>query len=382
MAAMQPAPAQHLYPARFFMRPFRFDLGGGLIPFVAGGANVTVPLRKQGYLDMLVVHLTAAYTVATAALIFVELGAYNCVQTFNLSVPNKPQPPVNAGGFFMHVWNLRNRDFNPKAQQWRFPAQGTLDANAYWAGLVDAFPVALGAETLTLWWVLPTHYSVDDIRGTVPLGNQEQVNLIVTPAALADYLAVAGNFTLATWTLDVEQVWLAPPPPGAPIMPTTSMPNADGVDTDWIVAYDETYQAIVAAGLNLVNITPNYTILGMAHATTYATASVIAQKDMASITGLQLVLNSQQLFPDGPIAAALFAMHTVYENDVPLPLGVWMYDRDVLGRADWIYTDSLTEIQSQIVISATAVAGTNPRIYTSTRRLIDLNPAAHLLAAG
>jgi hypothetical protein len=376
------APGQILYPARFFMRPFRFDLGGGDKPFVSGGATVTVALRKQGYLDMLVVHLVAAFTVENAALVPIELGLYNAVKTFNLAIPNKPVPPINAGGAFMHWWNLRNRDFSPLRQQWRFAAQGALDANAYWAGLVDAFPVGLGAQNLSLWWVLPTHYSVDDIRGTIPLGNQEQANLLIVPAPVADFIDVPANFTVPVWALDVEQVWLAPPPAGAPIAPTTSQPNADGVDVDWIMAYDETYQAVIETGLQVVNITPNYTILGILHAVSLATAGTGAQLGMADIDSLQFILNSQQLFPDGPLQTPLFAFHTVYENDVPLPLGLFMYDRDVLGRSDWIYTDSLTEIASQLFVNHAAVAGIGPRIYTSTRRLIDLNPAAHLLAAG
>lgn len=375
-------PGAILYPARFFMKPFRFDLGGGLTPFALGGATITIPLRKQGYLDMLVVHLTATYTVANAALVFIELGAYNAIKNFNLNVPNKPLPPFNLGGALAHVWNLRNRDFAPNRQQWRFPAQGTLDANAYWAGLVDTFPTALGAQTLALWWVLPCHYSVDDIRGTIPLGNQEQANLLVTPAPAADFIDVPANFTIPVWTLDVEQVWLAPPPAGAPIYPTTAAPNADGVDVDWEIAYDETYQQVLGTGLQEVNITPNYTILGILHATTLATAGVGSQLDMADIDSLQFILNSQQLFPDGPLPAALFEFHAVYENDVPMPLGFWIYDRDVLGKSDWIYTDSLTEISSQLYVNAAVVVGTSPRIYTSTRRMIDLNPAAHLLAAG
>jgi hypothetical protein len=364
------------------MKPFRNDLGGGDKAFSLSGPTVTVALRKQGYLDMLVVHLTAAYTVSNAALVAIQLGFYNIVKNYNLSVPNKPIPPFNLGGFFAHVWNLRNRDFSPIRQQWRFPAQGTLDANPYWASLVDSFPVAVGAKTATLWWVLPSHYSVEDIRGTIPLGNQEQANLLVTPAPGADFIDVTANYGTDTYVLDVEQVWLAPPPAGAPIMPTTTQPNADGVDVDWEVAYDDTYQAVIGTGLQQVSITPNYTILGIAHATTLATAGTGAQLDQADIDSLQFILNSQQLFPDGPIPADLFEFHTVYENDVPLPLGVWMYDRDVLGKSDWIYTDSLTEIFSQLYVNAGLTAGASPRIYTSTRRLLDLNPAAHLLAAG
>ncbi len=371
-----------LYPARFFMRPFKFDLGGGDKAFALGGASVTVALRKQGYLDMLIVHLTASYTVATAALVAIELGLYNVVQTFNLQVPNKPIPPINLGGYFMHIWNLRNSDFKPGRQAWRLVPQNTLDANAYWAAQVDSFPTALGASTLSLWWVLPTHYSVDDIRGTVPLGNATNANLIVTPNTAAAVFDTPANFTAAAFVLDVEQVWLAPPPPGSPILPTTTQPNADGVDVDWELSYDEDYQAVVASGKNEVTITPDYTILGIAHAATLATAGVGAQLDMADIQSLQFILNSQQLYPEGPLPGPLFMFDQVYQNDMPLPFGVWMYDRDVLGRTDWIYTDSLTEIRSQLYVAAGTVFGASPRIYTSTRRLIDQNPAAHLLAAG
>ncbi len=371
---------QQLFPARFFMRPFSFDLGGGDKAFAAGGATVTVPLRKQGYLDALIVHLEATYTVATAALVFIELGAYNAVKNFLFQAPGQAIAPINAGGAFMHLWNLRNRDYAVLRQAWRVPAQGVLDAAGTWAGLVDTFPTSIAAHTLHLWWVLPFHLSVEDVRGTVALGNTSQANLIVAPAPLADFLDVPANIGTPAFTLDVEQRWLTPPPPGAPIAPTTTQPNPDGVDTQWIVAYDETYQPVVANGLQKIEILPEYTILGIAHALTLATAGTGAQLDLADITGIQLWLNTQPLFPEGPQGLPNFLFEQTYRNDVPLPDGFLMHDRDVNGRAEWIYTDSLTDIRSELTIAAGAVAGASPRIYTSVRRLVDGNVAAHLLA--
>ncbi len=357
-----------LFPPRYFMRPIWVDLGAKA--FTLGGAPVTFGLRQLGYLDMLVVHITGTYTVATAQLVFNQLEPYNIVPNFLVQTPGSPLPPINLGGRSMHIWNLRNSDFAPLGHGFRFPAQGTLDANAYHASVVDQFPVAVGAQTMHLWWVLPFHLSAEDIRGTLPLGNSTVTNLVVSAAAVADVVTVAANLTLPVLTVDVAQVYLTPPPAGAPII-------GGGVDTSYAVAYDETYNGIAAVGLNKVTVVPNYTILGILHQ-----VALNGADDTADVTNMTLRVNSSWFTDPTGLATPFVDFRQAMEQGVPLPVGAMLFDFDVVGSAGWLHTDQVTEIESDITIAAGATLGTNPRIYTSIRRLVDLNPAGGGIGAG
>jgi hypothetical protein len=63
-------------------------------------------------------------------------------------------------------------------------------------------------------------------------------------------------------------------------------------------------------------------------------------------------------------------------------VGWFLWDFDLLGRAGWLHTDQVTEIESDITIAAAAVLGAGPRITTSVRRRVDLNPAGGAFGAG
>jgi len=365
---MPAAAAPTLFPARFFMRPIWVDLGAKA--FTLGGPPVTYQLRQQGYLDMLLVHLSGTYTVANANLVFGQLQPYNIVPNFLVQTPGSPLPPINAGGKTMHVWNLRNGDFAPMGKGFRFPAQGTLDANAYHATLVDQFAVAVGAQTFHLWWVLPFHLSAEDIRGTLPLGNSTVTNLVISAAAVADVVTVAANLTIPVLTVDVAQVYLTPPPMGAPII-------GGMVDTSIAVAYDETYQGVAAVGLNKVTVVPNYTLLGILH-----DVALNGADDSTDVTNMTLRVNSSYFTDPTGLPTAIVDFRQAMEQGLPLPVGIFLYDFDLLGRAGWLHTDQVTEVESDITIAAAAVLGANPRIYTSVRRLVDLNPAGGSIGAG
>jgi hypothetical protein len=352
-----------LYPARFFMRPIWTDLGSQA--FALGGGQVKFNLRQLGYLDMLMVHVTGTYTPTTANLVFLQMQPYNAIFNFLLATPSSPLPPINLGGANMHVWNLRNSDFAPARKQFRFPAQGTLDAAAFHATIVDQFPVATGSsQTMHLWWVLPFHMSADDIRGTLPLGNSTVTSLIITPAQVADVVTVAANLVTPVFTIDVAQVYLTPPPAGAPII-------GGGVDTGWAVAYDETNQPVVAVGLNKVVITPNYTILGILHA-----LNLDGANDSADLANATLRVNSSYFTDPTGLPGPFAEMRQAYEQGVPLPDGFFLYDFDILGQAGWIHTDQVTEIESDLTIASAATLGTGPQIWTSVRRLVPLASAA------
>lgn len=368
---MTMAAATPLYPARYFMRPVRIDLGSQT--FTLGGAPVVFALRQLGYLQSLLVHITGTYTVANADLVFLAFGAYNVVASFVVQTPNSPLQPINAGGAAMHIWNLRESDFAPWVKGFRIPGSTTaldvalgttsivgapynLDGDAYGDSIVDQMRVTVGARTLHLWWVLPFSVSQDDLRGILPLGNSSITNLVITPAAAASVVTTAANLTVPVLSVQVTQTYLTPPPAGAPII-------GGGPPANWTLAYDETSQAITAVGLQRVLIVPNYTILGIQHR-----VAINSLANSTAMSGINLRINSSWLFEPPGLTAAVFDRLTAGQQGIPLPQGVFLYDQDILGQADWIHTEAVTEIESDFTVAVgAAVPGV---LSTSLKRLV------------
>lgn len=372
--AMAQAPAPQ-YPARVFMRPVAIDLGSQ--PFTLGGAGVVFALRQLGYLQSLIVHLTGTYTPTTAALVFLAFQPWNIVRNFNLVSPNSPLPPINAGGSSMHIWNLLESDFAPYRKGFDVPAStsaldvalGTasivgapynLDGSAFHDGMVDQMRVSTGAlRTLHLWWVLPFSVSQDDLRGILALGNSSITNLTIFPAAAADVVTTAANLVGPAFTVQVTQIYLTPPPPGAPII-------GGGPPANWTLAFDETSQAIPAVGLNTVKIVPNYEILGIQHR-----VALNSLANSADVTQLNLRINSSTLFQGIGLPPEVLDFMAARQLGRALPQGVFVYNQDVLGPTDWIRTaNGVTEIESDLTIkTGAAVPGT---VTTSLKRLVQM----------
>jgi hypothetical protein len=239
-------------------------------------------------------------------------------------------------------------------------------------GITDVFPIAIGAIVVHLWYVLPFHRSALDIRGILPLGNRTRTNLVMTPSPKAAVVTTAANLTSDTWSIDVFQAYYTPPPAG----------SGAAVDDAWAVTYDETNQPIAALGMQQVAIVPDDTILGIAHAVCMNNVM-----DSTDVSTLALQVN-QSWFTD-PKGLQSDAFHFIQRRlqGQPLPVGIFMYDFDAdadSGKLDsrkWLHTQQVQKITSYINIPA-GTLGTAPLIYTSVRRLVDLNPASHLVGAG
>jgi hypothetical protein len=344
----------------------------GNLPFVLGGAAITMPLDQVGYLDMIIVHLKGAATVATAPLVFNQMMPWNIINQFLVQPPGQT-PPFRLGGQMLHAWNLQGSDFTPFVNGRDLAAAGTLDANAYDVSIMDVFPVAIGAIVVHLWYVLPFHRSALDIRGVLPLGNRTRTNLVMTPSPKAAVVTTAANLTADTWSVDVFQAYYTPPPAGSGAV----------VDDAWAVTYDETNQPVVATGTQVVAIVPDDTILGITHALCLNNAM-----DSADISLASLQVN-QSWFTD-PKGLQGDALHFIQRRlqGQPLPVGFIAYDLDAdadSGKLDarkWLHTGQVQKITSYITIATGAVLGAGPLLYTSVRRLVDLNPASHLVGAG
>jgi hypothetical protein len=375
-------PAQNpLAPAQLFMRAIPEYLGN--FPLTLGGSAIKVPLDQTGYLDSLIVHVKGTVTVATAALVFAAGMPWNLITQFLVQPPGQT-PPFRLGGQSLHGWNLIAPDFAPFAKAFGSsageiaaayigtPATTSIDAPDL--SSVDQFGVDVGAGAIVhLWYVLPFHRSSMDMRGTVPLGNKTRTNLVMSVAAAADVVTVAANLTVPALSVDVYQVNYTPPAADSGAM----------VDPYWAVTYDESEQASPTASKASVEILPDDTILGVLH-------QVITdgQLDSGAIDTLALRVNQSWFLGDQGFPFEGWDYIQRRQHAQLLPKGLIVYDLDAFvddGLLDvraWLHTDRVNTIESFITRKAGSTIIAGDRIVTSVRRLVDLNPAAHVAALG
>jgi hypothetical protein len=357
MAATQ---AAQPVPTLLGTRRIPIDLGSQA--FSLGGASLTFPLRKKGWLSNLFIHVSGAYTVATATLVPNQLMPYNIITQFLLDGPGQT-PPFRLGGFGLHIWNLIERPLAPFVTGERIlgASLGSLDANAYDASLLDGFGTTVGAATAHFWWSMPFSRSSMDPRGVLGLGTDYQVNLILSFTSKAGLVTTAANLTVDTWACRVTQVYYTPVQPGV----------AD-FDPLWSMVYDEQIQPIAAIGTQLVNINPGGRLLGVIHGVMLNNAM-----DSADIGSATIQLNDSFLQEPKGLPGETIAFLQRYSHGFQLPVGVVMYDEDTfaddgaLDVRDWINTQNIQTIQSTINLSG-GTLGVGPSIYTWTKRLLRL----------
>jgi hypothetical protein len=353
---------QQLAPTLLGSRRVPIDLGTQTM--TVGGPAVTFPLRKKGWLSALVAHVILVGTASTATLVFNQLMPYNLITQFLLDGPGQT-PPFRLGGFGKHIWDLIEKPWAPFVDGTRVlgTSLGTLDANAYDASILDVAPVAVGAITWHLWYVLPFQRSSMDPRGVLGLGTDYQVNLIMTPASSTGAIVTVGaNLSaVSSFTVRVTQVYYTPVQPGV-----------QDFDPYWAMVYDEQLQPISALGTQLVNINPGGRILGIVHGVMLNNAM-----DSADISSVTLQLNDSFLVEPKGLPGETQAYLQRYSHGQPLPVGVVAYDEDIYADdgpfdvRDWINTQNIQTIQSTLNIP-TGTLGTAPSIYTWTKRLLRL----------
>lgn len=357
----QAAVAAARLPFQLFTRWIPEFLGN--LAITLGGAKQTLLLDNVGYGDMLVLHVKGTYTVATAPLVFLAGAPWNILSNINVQPPGLT-PPVNISGFMLHAWNLIEKNFAPFVDGLDLAAPG-LDANAFDAGIINVFPVALGAQTAHLWYIVPFHRSSMDVRGILPLGNKTRTLLTLSIAAAADLVTTAANLTLPAFSVDVFQAYYTAAPAGI---------NADP-DPYWAVTYEELVQPIAALGDQVINIEPNDSIIGMLH---FVILNGVG--DSADISTLTLRVNKS--FYHQGLDATFWAFVQRKRIGAPVPAGLIVYDEDrfvddgSLDMREWIHSQDVQSVQSTLRVP-TGVLGTNPRVITSIKRLVDLAPGSH-----
>lgn len=351
--AAAPAPVSALN----WMRRIPAYLGN--FAFVLGNPTINVPLLKRGYMEMLIVNLHGTATVATAALVFAQLAPWNIVSKFLMQPPSQ-LTPTNLGGEGLHFFNLLARDVAPFASSARnSPAGGSLDANAYEASILDVFPTAVGAITISMWYVLPFHMSALDLRGIVPLGNDTQSTFSITPNTVANLVTTPADFTVPSLSVDVWQIYLTPPPAGV----------ATDVEAlaQFAVLYDENNQPITQVGQQKVTLVPNYTILDILHG-----IYLNGVPDSTDMSAFALQVNSSWFTDAQGMSAAFETFWNRMQRGLTVPPGHFAYNFDdaaPLSLRALVDTGQITELYSYMTVAAGATLGAGPQIYTWTRRL-------------
>jgi hypothetical protein len=338
---------------------------------VPGGADITIPLRKLGYTDMLIVRAHGTYHLAADCTPVFEQLPQAIVKKFLVDVPGR-EIPINLSGRMLRILNLRANDFGT------FPADAVpeprsgYDANTLFDTVVDKFDVVESATNdVNLVWIVPFHRSVVDHRGALPTGALDQINLVITPGAIADFLTtdngIGTDVSAVSLVVDVTQVIFSAPPADAAIIPGST---GDGC----VIKYDETTDVIEQAGIATeISIVPKDTLLAIAHAVT-----INGVADSTDVESLYLRVEESYFTDPNGQPAAIKTLLDAAINGSPFPEGVFVWDRDrpSTGMADWIHTDGINEIKVGIVVASGTDLGTKSNVLTGRIRLVELPAGA------
>lgn len=343
--------------------------------FVLGGNDITIPLRRQGYTDMLLVRVHGSYALANSCNPALIQLPHGIVKKFLVDVPGR-ETPINLSGRMLRILNIRANDFGT------FPSDSIpvavrtgAEANSVFAALKDKFGDTVNVtNAVALNFLIPFHRSVVDHSGNLPTGALDQLNLVITPAnSFADFMittnGIPTDVSAISLTVDVTQVIFSAPPADAAVVPGST---GDGI----VIKYDETTDVIPQAGTpTKVAIVAEDTLLAIAHAVT-----IDGAQDSADVESLYLRVEESYFTDPGGQPADVKTLLDAAFNGSPFPEGAFVWDRDLpsTGMAGWIHTDGINDIEVGVTIKAGTALGTpnNSNIRTARVRRIVLPAGA------
>lgn len=338
--------------------------------FVPGGNDITIPLRRQGYTDMLLVTVKGDYDLAASCAPALVQLSHSIVKKFLLDVPGR-ETPINVSGRMLRILNMRANDFGTFPADAVPPNRSGEDANALYAALVDAFPIVeAGDNNVVCNWIVPFHRSVVDHSGNLPTGALDQLNLVVTPAnSFAEFMTttngVIADVSDINLTIQVTQVIFSAPPADAAVVPGST---GDSI----VIKIDETTDVIAQAGTpTKIAIVAEDTLLAIAHAVT-----IDGVKDSVDCDSLYLRVEESYFTDPNGMPADIKTLFDAASNGSPFPEGVFMWDRDLpsTGMAGWIHTDGINDIEVGLTVKAGTSLGApnNSNVRTARVRRIVL----------
>jgi hypothetical protein len=322
---------------------------------------------------MLIVHVHGSYALANSCTPAKVQLAHSLIKKILLDVPGR-ETPVNISGRMMRIFNLRSNDFGTFPADAVPPNRSGAEANALYATMQDDFPITVNVTNdVSLIWIVPFHRSVVDHKGALPTGALDQLNLMLTPGGLADFMTtdngIATDVSAVSLKVDVTQVIFSAPPQDASVI-------AGSTGDGYVIKYDETKDTIEQAGSpTLIRIVPKDTLLAIAHSVT-----IDGIKDSVDVDRMYLRVEESYFTDPGGIPADIKTVLDAAANGSPFPEGVfvWDLDRPSTGMAGWIHTDGVNDIEVGITVKDGTALGTpnNSNVITGRCRLIELPAGA------
>lgn len=372
MAATAPQVVDH--PMQHMRPHWRFV--GTIAGTAWGGAAKNIRLLKTGYAGCLVLRVSGQYDIAVggSALSNNNGGPYFTLKNVRVQPPGG-QRPWDADAWNTKMLNFTDRDFAPFITGADAMTVNPSFMNGVARNAIsdEAFPNVANTpnQLFQFWVVVPFHRSSYDLRGILP-AERYDIDLWVTPAALADIFATPANLANATLAVDVfQQVFDAPP----------QDPTIGDVDTRWILAVEEFVDQFgaPAVGDNKLEITSKGIYLDF-----FLTCILNGALDSADISQVGLRIGDNQ-WDTEKIDRKLwdFLTRSIVGRDMPKGGVLWDFDRFVdadgaaglmsehftLSMGEWlVLDDSLPKVQAITNISG-GVAGVS-HLKAITRRLL------------
>ena len=345
--------------------------------FAFGGNAIRVALLARGYVDHLIVRISGTVTVATGDPGLRPGAPWNGVRRFLLDGPDL-RDSYDLDGFMAKVQGdlvgypktmLHPGGFPP------IPRLTSTGVEMFSTALrpysiEDSYPVAVAANAWDLRWRIDVKRNFRDHRGMFAVDANQESLLVIEPNTLAELVNTPANVTGTNLTIQVVQYMRTPPVGGV-----------GAPDTSWRVKYAQQQLGVaeIAAGNNNdVRVQPEGILLN-AISFVVLDDDVFPADPLASIESISHLVNEDKRKDAIPAWVFLDEQQARYPRG--LPQGVFAFDGDA-DQADIPYLDGTFErFPGWIRVAegrrailrfrlAAAAALDNPRIVTSTKRLV------------
>lgn len=353
MFGMAAAPAQQrLLPFRSGTRQRRAKVG--VIAYAAASSLQPLELPRVGMLSRLVIQARLTVTLSAAGALS-DLGPWNALARLKVSANIGSASLVDVSGFggFMAQQLVEEIGFRPD-----LGGIGTTAPNAD----IHAAPVAMGANTWVLTWVIPiaANSGKQFDLGLINLQAPEtRVTVELSTGQLTD---PATNVTATTGNFHVYYEYYEIPDPRAFALPPLAL-----------VRTIEEQQAIGAVGDNVYTVPRQGILLQLTHRVTLNGA----RGPDSSIDALSIKFNKtdsvyQMERQWERVIARLF--YGANPNTGVFTWDFWHAESDVSAgdSRDAIDAEELSTLESIVTVNSGATLGSNNNFLCSVRRIVQL----------
>jgi hypothetical protein len=346
---MAPAAAQKLYPFRMGTRQRRAKVG--TIAYATSSAGQPLPLPRVGLLSAIILQFRGTVTLSGAGAL-ADQGPWNLLSRIrvNSNIGSASLVDVSGyGGYLMQKWMARG---------W-LPDNAGVGSTTVNAD-IHAAPVAMGANTWVLTWVIPisanrgTNFETGLINLQAP-----EVTVTVEPTFGA-LLDPATLVTATTGNLHVFYEYYEIPDPRAFKLPPLTL-----------VRTLEEQQAVAATGDNIYTVPRMGTLLQLVHcfrangvrSDGYDSHSVKFNKTdtVYNDERQELRVFEKVMYSSPPVVGAIYR-------------DFWNAYEDVSqgDTRDAIDSEQLTTLESIVTVSSGTALGANNNFLQSIRRILQI----------